>query len=286
LDWTRAAAETYARWAGTSPLLLIGHRWEDTMTNINWTKPFFLNPTTGTTSFPAPDPLAGTVVPFPTYGHYGGGHYAENQAYDGTLLTKPDGSPLGYAQLLALGNSDQDPVDKLDYLSYRHDVLTSGPVYSPFPDIDLLNRLILLDSSYDPGASLYDGFATIGMIGSIAAHGYLSSVSPFLLIAGFVDALKDIEFGLENLPQPELGVALNFLFEPTPDPNVFVLDFMLTTTSFSQKLVERAVMKTVDAIWDGGEGDPPLNTGFPLPGTTDYQLVFTVGTHDLDIISV
>lgn len=155
----------------------------------------------------------------------------------------------------------------------------------PLPDIDLLSRLIILDSSYDAGASLYDGFASIGMIGSIAVHGYLGSVSPFLLIAGFVDALKDIEFGLEHLPQPELDVALHFLFEPA-DPGVFVFDFTITTTSFRQELIELTVMQTVDAIWDGGEGDPALNTGFPFPGETDYQLVFTVGTHDLDLISV
>lgn len=49
-----------------------------------------------------------------TYGHYGGGHYSENKEYDRILLTKPDGSPLSHAQLLAQGSSDQDPVDKLD----------------------------------------------------------------------------------------------------------------------------------------------------------------------------
>ena len=255
------------------------------MTNINWTKPFYLNFSAGTTSFPDPDPVAGTVVPFPTYGHYGGGNYAENQEYDGALLTKLDGSPLGYTQLLTLGSPDQDPVDRLDYLFYRHDLLTSGPLYSPVPDIDLLGRLILLDSSYDPGASLYAGAASIGMIGSIAVHGFLGSVSPVLLIAGFVDAFKDIEFGLENLPQPELDGVLDLLFAPTGDPNVFVFDFTITTTSFRQELVERTVMNAVDAIWDGGEGDPPLNTGV-LPGATDYQLVFTLGTHDLDLITV
>jgi hypothetical protein len=59
---------------------------------------------------------------------------------------------------------------------------------------------------------------------------------------------------------------------------------------YDQYQLDKAVLSQShyrhDVIWDGGEGDPPLNTGFPLPGTTDYQLVFTVGTHDLDIISV
>jgi len=257
------------------------------MTHINWDKPFFLNVETGETSYPNPDPGAGIVQPFPTYGNYGGGHYSEGIAFDGTLLTKPNGSPLGYAQLLAKGTGGQDPVDYLDYLSYLHDVLTSGPAYSASADIDFLNRLILY-SSNDPEANLYAGFAELGTIGSLAIHGELDELSVPKLIAGFVDAINHIEYGLENLQQPELTIALNFLFEPTGDPNVFVFDFAITTDSFGEELLELVAMNAVNQILDGDEvGDPFLSTGFPFPGTSDYQLVYTLGTaNDLDLISV
>ena len=61
------------------------------MAHINWNKPFFLNIATGETSYPLPDPGAGIVTPFPTYGNYGGGHYSEGIAFDGTLLTNSSG---------------------------------------------------------------------------------------------------------------------------------------------------------------------------------------------------
>jgi hypothetical protein len=254
------------------------------MSFINWTMPFYLNPTTGETSYPDPDPLAGIVVPSLTYGNYGGGHYSEGVAYDGQLLTKPDGSPMGYNRLLAHGTGGEVPKDYLDFLNYRHDVLTSGPVYSPSADIDFLNRLIVY-LSIDPEANLYAGFAELGMIVSLAIHDYLDELSPLQLIAGFTDAVNQIEYGLENLEPEELTLALNFLFVPAGG-DVYARGFSITTTSFAEELLELTLLGTADAILDGDEGDPPLNTGFPFPGETDYQLVFTVGTHDLDLISV
>jgi hypothetical protein len=254
------------------------------MEHINWSKPFFLNIATGETSYPFPDPDAGIVTPFPTYGNYGGGHYSEGIAFDGTLLTKPNGSPLGYAQLLAQGTGGQDPVDYLDYLSYRHDVLTSGPVYSPSADIDFINRLILY-SSNDAEANLYAGFTELGMIGSLAVHGELDELSPLKLIAAFTDAVKHIEYGLENLP--EITVALDLLFESTDDPDVFVFDFSITTDSFGEELLELVAMNAVNQILDGDEADDAfLDTGFPFAGVSDYQLVYTLGTpNDLDLVS-
>ena len=257
----------------------------NSLMHINWSNPFFLNIATGETAYPFPDPAAGIVTPFPTYGNYGGGHYSEGIAFDGTLLTKPNGNPLGYAQLLAVGVEGQDPVDYFDYLSYRHDVLTSGPFYSPSADIDFINRLILF-SSNDPEANLYAGFAELGMIGSLAVHGELDELSPFKLIAAFTDAVKHIEYGLEHLDPFELGIVLDLLFEQTA-LDTFVFDFSIKTDSFGEELLELLALNAVNQILDGDEADDAfLATGFPFAGTSDYQLVYTLGTtNDLDLVS-
>jgi len=254
--------------------------------HINWNKPFFLNIATGETSYPLPNPGAGIVTPFPTYGNYGGGHYSEGIAFDGTLLTNSNGSPLGYAQLLAAGVGGQDPVDYLDYLSYRHDVLTSGPLYSASADIDFINRLIPF-SSIDAEANLYAGFTELGMIGSLAVHGELDELSPLKLIAAFADAVKHIEYGLEHLDPFELGIVLDLLFEQTA-LDTFVFDFSIKTDSFGEELLELVALNAVNRILDGDEADDAfLDTGFPFSGTSDYQLVYTLGTssNDLDLVS-
>jgi hypothetical protein len=192
--------------------------------------------------------------------------------------------PLSYAQLLFFGNSDQDPTDIADYLFYRHDVATLG-TYSPMGDIVLLSSLILLDTSYDPGASLYAGGASLGMIGSLAAHGFLDDLPLWFIIAGVSDAIRDIKFGLENLPADELDDALAFFFEPS-GPDTFALDFSITTSTVGEEFLELLAMNTLNGLLDGGEIDNvPLNTGFPAIGTTEYTLEFNVFTRDLDLIT-
>jgi hypothetical protein len=254
------------------------------MTYIHWEQPFYVNPATGQTSYPGPNPLLGVVAPLPTYGNYGGGAYSEGGASDGNWLTKPDGTPLGYLQLLALGSGGEDPVDYLDYLFYRHDVLTSGPAYSASADIDLLNRLILYSSS-DPEANLYAGGAELAMIGSLAAHGELDELSPAQLVLGLTDAVHHIAIGLESLPPDELEEALDFFFESAGD-GVFVFDFSLTTHSFGEELVELVALNAVNQLLDAGEAeDVPLDTGFPFFGTSDYQLSYNALTGDLDLVA-
>src|SRR5262249_23078084 len=97
------------------------------MSHINWDKPFFFDPATGN-SVPPGTPGA---IGFPTYGNYGGGGYSAGE-FGGALLTKPDGSPYSYTQLLNIGNAEQDPVDRMDYDFYRHDLLSklAGPGYT------------------------------------------------------------------------------------------------------------------------------------------------------------
>lgn len=254
------------------------------MTHINWDKPFFIDPSTGETV----PPLTPGAIPFPTYGNYGGGGYSSG-AFGGALLTQPGGIPYGFAQLLAIGNAQQDPADVLDYFSYVHDVRSSqtGPVYNAAQaqaDATLLGSVVALNSHYDPEAALYAGATSLGMIGSLALHGFLSVLSPFQLLGALTDAVKDIDWGLDHLPPSELVDALNFIFEPSGDPNVFVFDFSIKTTSFRQELLEVVAMNTLNAVIDGGEADNvPLNTGFPFPGTSHYELAYNAITGDLDL---
>jgi len=254
------------------------------VTNIHWDMPFYIDPATGeTTSSGTPG-----AIPFPTYGHYGGGGFSADQ-FGGALITKPDGSPYSYQQLLSIGTPEQDPVDKLDYLFYVHDVASSEAAgYTQLQanaDIALLKSLVILDASYDPEASLYAGAAELGMIGSLGLHHHLGDVSPAWLLAGLTDAAHDIQYGLGHLPQAELATALSTIFEPTADPNVFAFHFSITTKSVGQEFVELTVMNALNAALDSGEADNvPLHTGFPFPGTTDYEFTYNIVSHDLNLV--
>jgi len=256
------------------------------VTYIHWDMPFYIDPTTGeTTSSGTPG-----AIPFPTYGHYGGGGFSAGE-FGGALITKPDGSPYSYKQLLQVGNAMQDPVDKLDYLFYVHDVASSesGPGYTQLQanaDIALLKSLVVLNASYDPEASLYAGAAELGMIGSLGLHNHLGDAPPLLLIAGLADAAHDIQFGLDHIQSPELNAALATIFEPTADPNVFAFHFSITTHTVGQEFAELVAINAVNAGLDLGEPDyHPINTGFPTPGTTGYEFTYNIWTHDLDLMT-
>jgi hypothetical protein len=254
------------------------------MAYINWDKPFFIDPSTGET-VPSGTPGA---IPFPTYGNYGGGGYSAG-AFGGALITQPGGVPYSFAMLNTIGTPEQDAADIIDYFSYVHDVRSSqtGSVYNALQaqaDAQLLSSVVAVDSHFDPEAALYAGSISLGMIGSLALHGFLNVLSPFQLLGALVDAVKDIDYGLDNLPADEVADALNFIFEPSADPNVFVFDFAIRTTSFRQEHVEVVAMNTLNAIIDGGEADnTPLSTGFPFPGTSHYELAYNAITGDLDL---
>jgi hypothetical protein len=184
---------------------------------------------------------------------------------------------------------EEDAVDIIDYFSYVHDVRSSqtGPVYNlaqAQADAQLLGSVVAFDSRYDAEVALYAGSISLGMIGSLALHGFLNVLSPFQLLGALTDAVKDIDYGLDNLEGEELEDALNFIFEPTGDPNVFVFDFAIKTTSFRQEFAEVIAMNALNAIIDGGEADnSPLTTGFPFPGTSHYELAYNAMTGDLDL---
>lgn len=257
------------------------------MTYINWERTFSLDPLTG--EF-VPDGTDGALE-FPTYGNYGGGGYSAGE-FGRELLTTSSGRPLSQTQLTLRGSDTDDPVDRLDYLFYRHDVV-SDDIGEPYTraqakdDVSLVKSLIKLDASYDPEASLYAGGVTFAMLGRLSLHDQLDLLSPKALIAATQDAVGDIQYGLENLPQQDLVAALGTLFDPTSEPGVFAFDFDVRTTSVRQELVEFVAMNALNDAIDAGEADDaPLDTGFPVSGVSEYQLTFNLVTRDLDFLSV
>ncbi|KLK90773.1 hypothetical protein AA309_24015 [Microvirga vignae] len=256
------------------------------MTYIHWDKPFFVDPSTGEV---VPSGTEGAVG-LPTYANYGGGDYSSGE-FGGQLLTKSSGKPLSQEKLTELGSDSQDPLDLLDYLFYRHDVASSdvGEAYTQEQakaDARLVKSLIKLDASYDPEASLYAAGATFTMLGRLALHDQIDLLPPKVLVAATQDAVSDIQHALENLPQQELVVALGSLFEPTSELGVFEFKFDITTTSPEQEVIERTVVNALNVFLDSGEPeDVPVDTGFPVPGVSEYRLTFNLFTHDLDFLS-
>jgi hypothetical protein len=257
------------------------------MAFINWERTFPVDPATGEV---LPVGTEG-ALDLPTYGNYGGGGYSVGDSGE-KLLTTSTGKPLSQARLTKVGSDAQDPLDLLDYLFYRHDVVSNevGEAYNRAQaraDASLVKSLIKLDASYDPEASFYAGGTTLAMIGRLAINDKLHFLSPKVLITAVEDAVGDIQYGLENLPQQELIVALGALFEPTPETGVFAFDFEIETTSARQEFVEYLALNALNAAIDFGEADDaPLDTGFPVSGVSEYQITFNVLTRDLDLLSV
>jgi hypothetical protein len=255
------------------------------MSHINWDTPFFFDPSTGQSAPPGTE----GAVPFPTYGNYGGAGYSARQ-FAGKLLAHPDGTPYSYNQLVQIGNDAQDPADGMDYLFYRHDVGSAATVgytnAQAEADAALLNGLVKLNTDYDPEASLYAGATELAMIGELGIHEKLGLLSPSQALAALKDAAHDLQFGLDHLPKDELSLALNAIFHPTSDPNVFRFDFAVTTDSLAQEFYEMSVMKSLSAILNMGESHhAPLDTGFPHPGTTEYGFTYNTVTHHLDLVN-
>jgi hypothetical protein len=256
------------------------------MSFINWSDDlFYISLVTGE-SVPEGTPGA---IGFWTYGNYGGAGYAAGE-FGGELPAKPNGKAYNEHQLLKAGDANQDPVDGLDFIFYQHDFASAqaGSGYTEAQaaaDLALIKSLIKFDPGTDAEASFYAGVTTIAMLGSLAIHSELDLLSPRLLAKAVEDAAGDIRYGLENLPPAELANLLT-LFTPTLDPFVFTLDFALITSTPAQEADELLAMSALNLALDAGEiDDVPLDTGFPVPGTTDYQLALNVMTHDLDLLS-
>jgi len=70
-------------------------------------------------------------------------------------------------------------------------------------------ELSFTDTSYDPEASLYDGLATLAMIGQLAIHDQLDQIPPPLLFVSLKAAVDDIQFGVAGLAASELADGMS-----------------------------------------------------------------------------
>lgn len=216
----------------------------------------------------------------PTYGRYGGDDYSAGTIGGETPMSDKGKPYLSYQALLKDGDGANDPVDKLDYLFYRHDLgieLAQGDeTLEAQADADLLKALVKLNpDKIDPTgeASLYAGFATLGMLIELAEADQLSSLSPKLIERALSDALEDIQFGLENIPEDEL---LDILLVVAPSGE---LDFSFTvsTSTPTEAALESVLVNALNAFVDPGEALIDT-TGDP----SDYSLYVNFITRDID----
>jgi len=232
---------------------------------ILWNDPFYVDPTTGD----AYETYQAGTIPVPKYGNYGGAF----------------SDPLSFPNFQF--------VDQSDFFYFEHDIASeqagNNEALQAQADIALITALTFGDSSYsaDPEATLYDGIVTAGLIGRLAINDQLGLVEPSLLGSALVDAARDIEFGLDHLSKPELNLALGSFFEQS-GKQTFTFSFEITTQSFGEELVEAAAVQAVaNAINE--KHDPVVDTGLfssPLGSTSEYEFVYNVKTHDLDLLSV
>jgi hypothetical protein len=252
------------------------------MSNIRWDELFYVDPTTGAVS---QVPEEGFIAA-PNYGTYGGPFNPEEP-----LLTKNNGDPYSYKQLVKVGDATQDPVDIIDYFFYLHDLelAQAGSGYTDdhaLADINLLQSLTLTDTSYDAEASLYDGVVTLAMIQRLAVNDQLDMISPTLLLAAVTDAANDIEYGLQHLPDDEKLLALETIFGPLSDDGSYQLEFTFPSipgaSEFQNEVVEFvAITAVANAINEQGDmAAPPL-----FSPEDDYILRFDWPNADLDILT-
>jgi hypothetical protein len=136
--------------------------------NINWDDTFHINPHTL-----QPDTKG---IPLPSYGNYGG-----------PTISGPDA-----------------PLDLLDTAFAVHD---AGSVVDPVAaDVQLIDTILALDTAgqlSDPEASLYAGFATLGIVGDLALRGSLDQLDVPLNVV-LADAVSNIEEGLAGVAPQEV----------------------------------------------------------------------------------
>ncbi len=148
-------------------------------------------------------------IPVPSYGNYGGPNYSAGEEGGRT----PE---FGTAEYFA-----HPPKDDLDQLFYAHDLVyqhlrdgTATPQQTFDADAKLLEGMYALTQSEptlfanDPEALLYEGFASVGILGKIETtpgeSAYLQSTLPQsteLLLAAA--AIQNFETGLAETPGSE-----------------------------------------------------------------------------------
>jgi hypothetical protein len=173
------------------------------MTNINWDdSPLHFQPQTL-------GPAA-HGIPLPVYGNYGGVNWSAGQV-GGHTPDNPD-----------LSNPLEAPKDDLDLLYHAHDLvyqqyedgIITDQTQLREADVDLIlstAELTFTDPgatdpvapNYDPEAGIYSGFATLALVGQLAATGYLQTLSPveqFAIAEATQEALVNLEAGLAAEP--------------------------------------------------------------------------------------
>jgi hypothetical protein len=143
------------------------------------------------------DPTAAHGIPLPTYGNYGGPNYSAG-AIGGTTPYSIDYS-----------DPAQVPVNPLDALFYEHDLVYQQyhdgllPASAlPEADVDLIKEMAQLTLT-DPESQLFEGFATICLVGGLAKSGYLATLDFTDLImigAATQEALVNYRSGLAAAP--------------------------------------------------------------------------------------
>jgi hypothetical protein len=136
----------------------------------------------------SPDPFATHGIPLPVYGNYGGPNWSAGQV--GGVITQTSADPL--------------PADDLDELFYAHDfVYQTHP--NPGDPTDLAARtaadIVLVESIHDltftdPEASLYGGFATLGILLQLSAGGVVVPDQNAIV----QEAIDNVEVGLAAVP--------------------------------------------------------------------------------------
>jgi hypothetical protein len=255
------------------------------MTHIHWNDLYYVDPTTGEAFETGGDGL----IPVPTYGAYGGAFHP-----GGKLPTNGGAMYGSFNDLRAatLGTPLQ-PVDRSDFYYYVHDYQSNNAdtlEEQAAADINLITALTFGDSSYanDPEATFYDGIATVGLLGRLAVTDQFDPLenNPVLLATALVDSATDIEFGLEHFSKKELKVALDTWFEPSGKKQ-FSFGFEIETQTFFEEITEAAVINAlVRALNESNDPVVHTTSGPFTAGTSEYELVYKVKSHDLDLISV
>ena len=161
--------------------------------HINWDPTVHFNPTD------LGDFFATHGIPIPTYGNYGGPGYTA-----GTLG--------GTASVPA----DPPPVDALDQLFYEHDLALQQANGNPAAilgasvllvhEMDTLPTIqSLIDPNspnYDPAVQLYEGLATLAVVGQLIAPGwqFLDTTTQGLIETAAHHAVVNFEEGLAAIP--------------------------------------------------------------------------------------
>jgi hypothetical protein len=157
--------------------------------NLNWEALSHFDPH-------SPDPFATHGIPLPNYGNYGGANYSAGEI--GGHITGT--------------SADPPPVDQLDALFYQHDLVyqTSTDFFvRAAADVRLVESMHALtytdpgDAHYDPEAGLYEGLATLGIVGQLAAEDVLPHLPPsdqLLIAEATQEAVVNIEAGFAEIP--------------------------------------------------------------------------------------